>query len=134
MGDFNVYLSVSTHVLFSLRLPSPCLFSPSLSLSLTAHPQLSSGVGCAPLPASLWDQAERLQGLPWLEHRKGEVARFPQDEKGKHGGCYVAHWLLFKICTKRTNLEHRFFWGRFSKDLSSSSVWRGLRASMALLC
>lgn len=46
------------------------------------RPQLSSGVGRGPLPASLRHQAERLQGLPRTEHREGEVAGIPQDEEG----------------------------------------------------
>lgn len=47
-----------------------------------SHPQLSSGVGRAPLPASLRHQAERLQGLPRTQHREGEVADVPQDQEG----------------------------------------------------
>lgn len=70
--------------LFSSRFPPPCLSSLSLR-PLTPLPQFSSGVGCASIPASFWHQAKRLQGLPWSEHREGEVARFLKDEKGKMG-------------------------------------------------
>lgn len=63
-------------------------FSLSLSLRpLAPLPQFSSGVGRAPIPASFGYQAKRLQGLPWSEHREGEVAGFLKDEEGKHGNC-----------------------------------------------
>lgn len=68
-----------------------------LCLHVSLHwspPQLSSGVGRAPLPASLRHQAERLQGLPRTRHREGEVACVPQDEEGS------TRFTMFLISTK----------------------------------
>ena len=53
-----------------------------LSRSLSAPSQFSPGVGRSPLPAAFGYQAKRLQGLPWAEHREGEVACLFKDEKG----------------------------------------------------
>ncbi len=72
----------SNTCLLSLIL-TPCLCSLCLSLSARSPlPQFPPGVGRAPLPASLWYQAERLQSVSRAEHREGEVARFLKDEKG----------------------------------------------------
>lgn len=64
---------------FLLTFPFTMFVSPLL--------QFSSGMGSSPLPASFWHKAKRLQGLPWSQHREGEVAGFLKDEKGKRSVC-----------------------------------------------
>lgn len=68
-----ICLTAFPSALFVLTFPCDCWCPP---------PQLSSGMGRGPLPASLRHQAERLEGLPRIEHREGEVAGVPQDKEG----------------------------------------------------
>lgn len=64
-----------------------CPTSLSISTSLFSLPQFSPGISSAPVSASLWYQAKRLQGLPWSEHREGEVAPVFKDQKGETVKC-----------------------------------------------
>lgn len=70
--------------------------------------QFSSGMGSSPLPSSFWHQAKRLQGLPWSQHREGEVAGFLKDEKGKRSVCCSIFWEYMHIAAAvvASNVPH----------------------------
>lgn len=61
-----------------------------MASALSPSLQLSSGLSCAPLPATLRHQAQRLQGLPRPEHGEGQVAGFSKTQKGKDKAGFVS--------------------------------------------
>lgn len=73
--------------------------------------QFSSGISSAPVSASLWYQAKRFQGLPWSEHREGEVAHFFKDKKGQIGICVLLNFARWHYNEVIVNIHGRFTWG-----------------------